>query len=126
MDPTLQGAVWFPVFSIITIICVSVYVRMWVLARRARTQIQDLSVGVGGAGAGAGAAAMLHKAQRKTTLSLLLVSGVYLSTNVGEDSRMGVPYVTSVVYHVAWKQFAPRAFCLGNTAYISQLDMALF
>ncbi len=83
MDPTVQAVTWVPLFVLIAVICVSVYVRIGLLARRARREIRSQEISVLGQQADHRSAGA-DRSQRRTTLSLLLVSVVFLSTNAGE------------------------------------------
>ncbi len=91
LDPDLQAVIWLPLFAAITIISLCVYLRIGHVARQAqrqiRSQISTLSQSESSSAAGGGASAggtALEKSQRRRTISLLLVIGIYVLTNVGE------------------------------------------
>ncbi len=76
VDPTLQRASWLPVFIFIAIFCISAYVKIAWIARKARKAMQGQqqvqSVGVD---------KEYRNSRSRTTQGLLLVSVIFLVSN---------------------------------------------
>ena len=89
MDPLLMNIIWNPMFTILAAIILSVYIKVTYLAYTSRKRIQVNSV------PGYSVQSGTDRSQSKTTRSLLMVLGIFLSTHT---VWMIIYYITLDIY----------------------------
>ncbi len=89
IDPAVQAGTWLPLFAIISVISISVYVRMGYLSKKVQREIETQRNSVTTT-----TGRVIDKAQWKTTVNLLLVIGIYVLTNTGEEKMFHQKYST--------------------------------
>ena len=76
LDPFLMNLMWTPLFTILTLVILSVYIKVAHLAYESKRRIQNQQINPEFSAVSSG----INKSQSKTTKSLLLVLGIFTST----------------------------------------------
>ncbi len=87
IDPDLQTYMWLPIISVVTLASSVVSVKMAVLSRKVRKDIERQSSILGRNQSEAESRGGMNKSQWRATVSLLIVIGFYVLTNFGEISK---------------------------------------
>ena len=76
LDPFLINLMWTPLFTILTLVILSVYIKVANLAYESKRRIRNQQINMESSAIALG----INKSQNKTTKSLLLVLGIFTST----------------------------------------------
>ena len=76
LDPFLMNLMWTPLFTFLTLVILTVYIKVANLAYQSKKRIQSQQIYPVASSVASG----INKSESKTTKSLLLVLGIFIST----------------------------------------------